>query len=125
MNKITIALLLLVSLPLHGTKPKKPHRTPSRAQYLTESAQLCAKKIEAHHTREHYLTESAARRAEIRRNNKQQAEQQLLLDQRREKQADVCCTSCKFVIGVCSVAFEGWIRYMGMPNPGSVNATKC
>ena len=112
MKKVIIALLFLATMPLYGTRSKKPHRTPSRA---------------------HYLSESAARRAEICRNNKQHAEQQLLY-QRLDNQAaqdttqnnheDVCFTTCSLVLGACCAVFEGWIRYMGMPNPGSVNTTK-
>lgn len=43
MKKVTIALLLLATMPLNGTKPRKPHRIPSRAQYQEESAKLRTK----------------------------------------------------------------------------------
>lgn len=109
MKKVTIAFLFLATMPIYGTRSKKAPRTPLRAQYLTESA---------------------ARRAEICR---QQAERQLLyarLDKQDAQDAtqnndkDVLCICCNLALGACCAFFEGWIRYMGMPNQGSVNTTK-
>ena len=78
------------------------------------------------------MAESAALQAKICRNNKQGAVEQLFNkqtahDTTRTNHEDVCCTNCKFAMNLCGVVFSAWIRYMGMPNPGSVtvNVTKC